>query len=506
MPMSDPQAGAPEPVPTLPTGVPGLDEVLGRGLQRGGLYAVEGPTGVGKTILASQMAFHQVARGDTVVYVTLVAESHAKWVDQIAGLRFFDRAAFPDAFLLVSGYGALTEGGLDGLLSLLGGMLAQRRPGFVVIEGFQNLRYFNAGQLEVVRFVHRLNALVSTIGCTTLLVSMATDDADGRPEHGVIDGLLRMRMHAFGTRRTREIEVVKLRNGPQLAGEHALTLNEHGIRVYPRLEALSRRAEAPGVSAANAGFGIAGLDAMLEGGLRIGTTALLLGAPGTGKTLLGLKFLESGLRQGEPALHFGFYESPERLLAKAQRVGIDLRQAAEDGALRLVWQAPLEQLLDRMGYEMPEAVRAQGTRRLFIDGVDGLINAANRPERVTRYMAALAAELRALGVMTLMTEEMPVFDQRIDSQSVQASAIIDSVIVLRYVEIESRVSRLVSVLKTHDSGYDPAIREFFIRAEGIEVGEAFVRAEGMLTGTATLIRRRAGDPPADPRGGPASRP
>ena len=496
------EPAAPEAVATLSTGVPGLDTVLGRGIQRGGLYMVEGPSGVGKTILASQMAFHQTAQGGTVVYVTLVAESHAKWIDQIAGLRFFDRGVFPDAFLLVSGYGALIDGGLDGLLALLGGMLSQRRPDFVVIEGFQNLKFFSPDELGVVQFVHRLNALVATIGCAALLVSMTTEPAS-QPEHGVIDGLIRLRMHASSTRRTREIEVVKLRSGPQLPGEHVLALTEHGIRVYPRLEAVqTRRGESPEAFQGSAAFGVGGLDAMLEGGLRTGTTTLLLGAPGAGKTLLGLKFLEAGVRQGEPALHFGFYEPPARLLAKAQRVGIDLRQAADDGTLRILWQAPLELLLDQMAYELLEGVRAHGTRRLFIDGVDGLINAAGRPERVTRFMTALTAELRAMGVTTLLTEELPVFAQHIDSRNVQASTIIDNVVVLRYVEIESRVSRLVSVLKTHDSGYDPSIREFFIRSEGIEVGESFTRLEGTLTGTATLVRRRMGDALPDPRGGP----
>lgn len=179
-----------------------------------------------------------------------------------------------------------------------------------------------------------------------------------------------------------------------------------------------------------------------------------------------------------------------------------MRQAADDGTLRILWQAPLELLLDQMAYELLEGVRAHGTRRLFIDGVDGLINAAGRPERVTRFMTALTAELRAMGVTTLLTEELPVFAQHIDSRNVQASTIIDNVVVLRYVEIESRVSRLVSVLKTHDSGYDPSIREFFIRSEGIEVGESFTRLEGTLTGTATLVRRRMGDALPDPRGGP----
>jgi circadian clock protein KaiC len=471
------------------THVPGFDEVLGGGLRTGGLYLLMGSSGTGKTILASQLAFRVAREQNPVVVVTLLSESHGKLIEHLKNFTFFDAALVGNRITFLNGYDSLRSRGVDGLLEMLTSLMTQQQARLLVIEGFSSLRTMDTPQIEVAHFIHRLNALVTTLRCTAIAVdpSLPTN----RTEESLVDGVIELSVHVEGARLEREIQAHKLRAANPLLGKHALRINDDGVHVYPRLEgALSRRTRAGQETRERSAYGIAGLDDMMQGGPYRPATTCVFGPPGSGKTLLGLHYLNQGLKQNEKVLHFGFYESPARLLEKAGRVGLDLKSAAAGGKLKILWQPPLEFLLDELAYKLLDEVRRERPRRLLIDGLDGFVQAAVRKERFGLFITALTAELRALDIDVVLTRETQLAHWN-DLNFPVSTALIENILILRYGELRSRLHRLISILKLRGSEYDPTVRRLEISNEGMGVVGEFHGAEDILMNSGVRTEPKA---------------
>lgn len=468
------------------TGVKGLDLILGGGLVAGGLYLIEGMAGAGKTILSSQIAFHRIAQGERVLYMTLIAESHSKLLAHLKPLSFYDERAISDPMLFVSGYHELITAGLNGFLRVIAATLRSHRPALLVIDGFRSAREFSSTDLQLSQFIHELNALVTAVNCTTLLLAPLSGN-EPRPEHTLVDGLIELNRVSVGMRRSREVEVHKLRARDHLLGKHFFRITEHGLVTFPRIEAME--AEQPGEPdlKTRRRFGVRGFDEMLDGGLVKGSTTTLLGPSGIGKTLLALKFMEDGVQRGEKCVYFGFYESPGRLLGKAKAVGIHLSQALDEGLLRIQWQPAIELAIDELADTLLNTVSETGASRLVIDGVEGFRDSALRGERVGLFLNALTNRLRDAGVTTLLTEELPLWAESIQSSPVRASATTENIVLMRYVEAGARMERLISVVKLRESAHDPSIRALKIDASGLEVTDSFVGVSGLLAGKSVAV-------------------
>ena len=478
------------------TGIAGLDAVLRGGLLRGGVYVISGAPGTGKTILGNQVCFHHVAAGGRAMYVTLLTESHARMLAHLRSLAFFDPAPIADTLTYVSGYGALEQEGLAGLLDLLRRVLRQHQATMLVVDGLSSAELVAESELAYRRFLHDLQVAVETTNCTMLLLAHPTDRKQ-HPEHGAVDGLFELSSEPIGLIAVRRLQVHKFRGSDYLGGQHAFAITDDGIAVYPRTEALLAGVPREGTPALGArlDFGIARLDEMLRGGLPAGSTTMLFGAPGSGKTLLGMHFLVAGGAQGQPGLHFGFYEPPARLIEKAEQIDLKLGALVTGGLVELIRVAPLEHLLDALAERLLTAVRRRGVRRLFVDGLDGLLQAVPQPQRISRFFAALADELQARDVTTLLSvETRNLFGPTVEVPAGGVSELVDNIIFLRYVELRSQLYRLLSILKVRESEYDPALREFRITPHGIEVAATFESAEAILTGLARPL-----PPPDTPR-------
>lgn len=480
------QAGPP--LPRLETGVPGLDLVLGGGLVAGGLYLFEGRPGTGKTILANQICFHCARSGERALYVTLLAESHGKMLKHLRSLTFYGESLVYRAVNYLSGYQALVEHGVSGLLAMLGAAVREHAPSLLVIDGVRSARAFADTENAFAVFIHELNAFITAARCTTLL--LAPEEGERlQPEQVLVDGLIALYQIDVGLRTVRELEVRKQRGSAHRDGRHLFTITGAGLTVFPRLEGTLDRFPRPAATdRSRVPFDIPRLDAMLDGGMVAGSTTSLVGPPGAGKTILGLKFLEAGVRRGEPSLCFGFYETPERLLSKAESVGIEIGEAVSSGLLRLIWHASIEQMLDEMAAKLLADVEGRQVRRIFIDGIEGFRDAAVYPERAPRFMVALTTALRGLGATTLMTEEIqsPPIDVR--PLIATGSAVVENQIVLRYFEVGARIHRLISISKSRDSPHALVAREFHIVPGGFELETSHASAQALLAGTAPAKR------------------
>jgi circadian clock protein KaiC len=357
----------------------------------------------------------------------------------------------------------------------------------------ESLRQFAESEQAVKEFVHELQAFTALLGCTTLL--MAFKDATyAYTENAVVDGVIELSDTLVGPRAVRELTVHKFRGGDYLRGKHEVEITDDGIVVHPRTEIQFDRPPARATEQRlRMAFGVKGVDDMLYGGIPSGSTTALLGAPGAGKTLLGLSFLVEGAKKGQNGVYFGFYEPPPRLVEKAGQVGIPLEKYVRSGEIELIWQPPLEHVLDSLAEQLLEKIREnpEQRRRLFVDGIEGFRAAGVYPDRMPRFLSAFCNQLRTYDVTALISEELALFRPEIDMPNPELANVVETVILLRYVELRSQLHRLISIMKMRESRYDTSIREFKITDTGLEVASSFRSAEAILSGLARSADKSA---------------
>jgi circadian clock protein KaiC len=483
----------------VPSGVPGLDTILSGGFPRGGIHILQGVPGAGKTTLGNQICYHHAAAGGRALYVTLLAESHARMLLHLGTTRFFDPSRLPDQVSYVSGFGVLQGEGLPGLVTLLRREVAARKATVLILDGLVAAEDRAASDTEFKTFIQELQAQTAMHGCTAFLLTTAKGQAVP-PEHTMVDGIVELTDVRFGSRTERGLFVNKLRGSDYLPGRHPFRITEQGVVVYPRVEPTFRRTTRHDEArSGRLSTGVEGLDAMLGGGLPEATVTGLLGPSGIGKTTLGLHYVY-GSSAAEPGLLFGFYETPPRLLQQAASLGLDLGGAADRGEVEIVWQPQGENLQDALAHGLLDAVGRRGVRRLFLDGLGGFIEASVEPGRLSRFFAVLVNELRARGVTTLYTmETRDVVGPGIELPVTGISSLVENLVAMRYLEHHARTRRLLSVVKVRGSGFDPALREFVIAGgQGFSVAGSFEGAEELLSGFAR--DRRGGPPPASEGG------
>ena len=478
----NPAGGDTTSLPRFATGVPGLDRILNGGFLAGGAYLVAGPPGTGKTTLGSQMAFAHAASGGVAIVATLLAETHDRMLAHLRGYRFFDDAVLGERVLVVSLMPALEEGGLDGLLTEARRLVRERRATLLVVDGTAAVEDLAPSPLAYARFAQQLQAQSTLFGCTTiLLANRRSDEIEAAATN--VDGAVLLARERVDGRALRWAEVTKLRGSAHLTGGHDLTITGDGIAIHPRLEAAFADT-APPTSPAHERltFGVAGLDSMCGGGLLAGSSTAVMGTPGAGKTVVGLHFATAGAGQGEPVLVAAFRESAEDLAATARGLGLELEDHLRSGLVRVLWRAPLELSPDAWAWDVLRAVEEQRTRRVVIDALTDVAPLLRHRERLTTFTTALTNQLRSRGVTSLLILEIDAFVRRdLPLPVPAASAAMDNGLMLRAVEQGSRLRRLVSVLKSRQSAFDPTIREFAVREGGITVGDVFATAAGSFS-------------------------
>ncbi len=487
------------------TGIAGLDTILLGGFLKGGLYIIQGPPGTGKTTLGNQICFNVAAQAGQALYVTLLAEFHARMMQHLGTMSFFDRSRIPDQLAYLNGLGALHDEGLKGLLTLLRREITSRAATVLVLDGIVAARHAAADGQTFNQFVHELQGVAIATECTMFLLTTAQGTKTDS-EYTMVDGIIELSDNLVGWAAESNLQVIKFRGSGFIRGRHAFKITGDGLVVHPQIEALlARPSRVDRGLNGRVSSGIGQLDVILGGGLPGASTTMVMGPSGIGKTTLGLQFL-SNSSEAEPGLLFGFYETPARINAKIAAVCPQLGPLVESGAVEVQWQPPTDDLIDAYGERLLRAVHRRGVRRLFIDGLGALNEAAvNDPGRMGNFLTALMNEMRVLGVTTLYTFEIreiigPVFRAPIGD----LSSLAENLILLRYVERRSRLYRLLSVLKVRDSAFDPSLHEYHTSAAGLMIEASAESAESITSALAIptdLSPPSAGAGPA-PAGAP----
>lgn len=386
----------------LPTLVEGLDEILNGGLFEGGVYIFEGPPGVGKTTLANQIAYTLARREIRTLYVTMLAESHARMLQHMEQQIFFDQQEVSSTVFYVSGYRELEKGGLRAVVELLRGELMRHRASLLVVDGLVVDSLEAMTNDSVRQFVHELQSLVSALSCTCLVLTSGNSNALSA-EQTMVDGIFAFEDHSFHWRAERRMQVRKFRGSQVIRGQHTFCISTQGVQFFPRLESLPLVDGNVKLGKGILSTGLPELDNVLHAkGLFTGSASALIGHTGSGKTTLALAFA-SAADTSAPGLVLSCTELSGDLRRIGAEMGLDMEGPISTGALTIKNLGHEDESMDEMGHKLLRLVDELKIRRLVVDGLAGLADTLAFPERGYRFLGRLLVELRRREVTSLFT-------------------------------------------------------------------------------------------------------
>ena len=474
-------------VPRALTGIRGLDEILGGGLPTRHLYLIDGEPGAGKTTLALQFLLEGVAKGERSLYVTLsesreelegVAASHGWTLD---GIEVFELSKeglgqAEDNYTIFHPAEVELQGTVDAVLKTVEDL----HPARIALDSLSEMRLLAREPLRFRRQILGLKQFFAGRECTVLLLDDKTSPEGDLQLHSLAHGVIVLEHVAleYGSER-RRLQVTKVRGVQFRGGFHDFRIERGGIRVFPRILHDQPRAD---LTDRQITSGSDALDKMLGGGVGEGSSMLITGAAGTGKSVLCAQFARAALSRGEKVLFYLFDERLNTFQQRTEMLEISLREARESGQLTVAQVEPTELSPGEFASQVVRAVEEQGVKLVVIDSISGYLQSMPQERLLSVQIHELLSFLSNNGVTCLMTlVQHGIFGNPVD-EAVDVSYLADTVLLLRYFEVHGEVRKAISVVKKRSSDHERTIRECRVSKGGLKIGEPLHEFQGVLTG------------------------
>ncbi|MEO8361713.1 MAG: ATPase domain-containing protein [Vicinamibacteria bacterium] len=472
----------------LATGVPGLDAVLGGGLPEFAFSLIAGAPGCGKTTLAHQIMFALATPEKPAIYFTALGEPPLKMFRYQQQFDFFDSSAIGSAIHFVSLSDEILAGDLDQLLRRIVVEVEARGPALVFVDSFRALARANqeegTGGTQLQHFVDQLGVFMTGFQATTFLIGEYDSDNQTTPILGMADGLIWLRQSLQRNSMVRKMEIVKMRGQATLPGLHTFRISQAGIEVFAPSESVAEEAP-PRLIAGPSRIrtGVPHLDDMLGGGLPPGCSVLVAGPSGSGKSILAAAFLAEGVRLGETGVVAAFERPSHRSRNPV------LAQLIQSGKVGVVDNRALDLSIDELVLLLVTEVHRLKATRVVIDSLSGfeLALAPTFRDDFRESLARMVTALGGLGVTVLMTSEIEDRYTDLRFSPYGTAFLTDVIIVQRYIEVGSRLRRVIAVVKVRASAHSDELRLFTIDDSGIRIGRTMPDEEGLLGGRPTRM-------------------
>ncbi|MCJ8207118.1 ATPase domain-containing protein [Pseudomonas sp. RGM2987] len=475
------------------TGIEGLDDILAGGLSRGHVFLLEGEPGTGKTTVALQFLMAGAEAGERTLYITLSeterelrqgAQSHGWTLPD--NMHIFELTPAEDLLNAEHQQSLLYSSDLElgEATRQIFEVVERVKPTRVVLDSLSEIRLLAQSSLRYRRQILAIKHYFVRYDATVLLLDDLTTESLDKTVHSVAHGVIRLEelTPAYGAER-RRVRVVKYRGQKYRGGFHDFTIMADGIHVFPRLVAAEHRS---GYLRQQLSSGISGLDALLGGGIETGSSTLILGPAGTGKSLISMIFAVAAVNRGEKAALFIFDEELGLLFERMKNLGIDLDALQKTGNLLIEQVDAAELSPGEFSHRVRRCVDEGGIKTVIIDSINGYQAAMPEENALVLHMHELLLYLNRKGAATYMTvaQHGLVGDMQ---APVDITYLADTVVLLRYFEALGKVRRAISIIKKRTGSHESTIREYRISGDGLTIGEPLEAFQGVLRGVPTYL-------------------
>jgi len=482
----------------LTSGVPTLDMILGGGFPEFSFNLIAGDPGSGKTTLCHEIVFANASPERPALYFTVIGEPPIKMLRYQQQFSFFDPEKLNDGSIHFMN---LSREAIDDLGTALDIMLAEverRNPAIVVVDSFRSLTqsvHATSDRMDVATFLHRLTLHLTSLQATTFLVGEYTQkEPHDYTIFTIADSIIWLSQNVNRNSMVRKIQAIKMRGQDTQPGLHTLRITSDGVSVFPRMvKPIEHRIEVQPTRYISSG--IAGLDDMLGGGMIAGSALLVAGPAGSGKSTVAIQFLAEGVKRGEPGVLAMFEETPLKYLEQARGFDIDLEEMVRANMLKQIYVRPLDLSVDETLFEIQNAVQEVSAKRVVIDSLTGL-EIALAPSFEQDFRESLYRLIGALtgdGITIMMTVENNDDYTELRFSPHAVSFMTNDIVLQRYVEVDSRLKRIMTIIKTRSRKHSEDIRSYEITGSGIVVGDRLEGMIGIIGGTPR--RRQRGEDP-----------
>jgi len=471
----------------MPTGVPGLDEILGGGLPEYSFNIIAGAPGCGKTTLAHQFVFANASPERPALYFTILGEPAVKMLRYQQQFTFFDQSKLDGTINFVNLSQLVIEQNLSGVLEEIVKQVEEFDARVVVVDSFRTVvrrAQANQTEMELQGFVQRLALHLSSWQVTSFLVGeYADDEIRDNPVFTVADGLFWLYQSMERNSIVRKLQIMKLRGQESVPGLHTFRITEAGLQTFPRTFGLAR--ESVHIRGQRRlSTGIPELDAVMGGGIPNGSSLLLAGPSGSGKSIMASQFIAEGLRQGEPGVVAIFEELPADFNRRATNFGLDLETPQKEGLLKVIYIRPLDLSVDETVYEVMGAVKQIGAKRVVVDSLVGfeMALAPDFRHEFRESLYRMIGALTRLGVTVVSTVEIEESFTSMSLSNFTISFLADDILRLRYVSINGQLRKMLLVVKMRGSAHSIDMWEYRITDKGVVIGKPLRGYRGLTTG------------------------